>query len=253
MRPRSLARSLALALAVTPGVALADPPAAPPTSAPSPASPPAATPAPAPAAAAKPPPLPAAGKGSVAAPTAKVAKAAAQSKGAHTKASKKHKKGAKDAPLTGAPIVTYPGFRMLDGGGSRVLVAMSKKANVTETKAAGKLTYRIQGVQVPTYNNQRPLVTTFFSTPVSRAELVPRDADVDLVIDAKDTAGVVFRVVETDKGAELQVDFPKVVTDPDEKAAASAASATPAAATTTEATKAPVAPKNLENKTDTAY
>ena len=256
MRPRSLARSLALALAVSPGVAFADPPAATPASAPSPATPPPATPpaAPAPAAAAKPPPLPPAGKGNVAAPSAKASKAAHAK--AAPKAGKKHKKGAKDAALTGAPIVTYPGFRMLDGGGSRVLVALSKKVNVTETKAAGKLTYRIQGVQVPTYNNQRPLVTTFFSTPVSRAELVPRDSDVDLVIDVKDSTGVVFRVVESDKGAELQVDFPKVATDVEKADAASASTSTssPAAATTTEApTKPAVAPKSLDSKSDSAY
>lgn len=222
MRPRSVARSVALSLVVTSGVAFADPPAA--TSASAPATPPASAPA-TPAAAQKAPPAlppPANANTNKGAAPAKTAKGTS-AKTSATKGSKKHKKGSKDAAITGGPIATYPGFRMLDGGGSRVLVALSKKVNVSETKAAGKLTYRIQGVQVPTRNNQRALVTTFFSTPVSRVELVPRDSDVDLVIDAKDTAGVVFRVIESDKGAELQVDFPKVVTSADEKAEAASA------------------------------
>ncbi len=215
MRSRSLARSLALFLAVAPGVALADPPApgAPTTPAP-------ATPAPkqAPAAPKPAPPLPKAGAATPgAAPVAKPAKA--PSRGKTAAAGKKKKKGTKDAPVTG-PVATYPGFRMLDGGGSRVLVTLSKKVAVTETKAPGKLTYKIQGVQVPTRTNRLPLLTGFFATPVSRAELVEHDADVDLVIEVKDATGVTYRVVENDRGAELQVDFPKLATDPADKAPA---------------------------------
>lgn len=238
MRSRSLARSLALLLAVAPSAALADPPA--------PAPPPPATtaaPKPPPPAAKPPPPLPKAGAAPK--PAAKTAQAAPRGKTA--KVDKKKKKGAKDAPVTG-PIATYPGFRMLDGGGSRVFVTLSKKVAITETKTAGKLTYKIQGVQVPTRTNRLALVTTFFATPVSRVELVEHDADVDLVIEVKDATGAQYRIVENDRGAELQVDFPKVAADPADAAAPSdGGSAAPAAEVR------PAAPKSLDSKSDNAY
>jgi hypothetical protein len=129
-----------------------------------------------------------------------------------------------------------------------VFVTLSKKVAVTETKAEGKLTYKIQGVQVPTRTNRLPLLTGFFATPVSRAELAPHDADVDLVIEVKDATGVQYRVVESDRGAELQVDFPKVATDPADKAAPSDDTAT-----TPPAASRPAADKSLDPKAGTAY
>ena len=213
-------------LAAAPAPALADPPAASAPAAPSTAAAPAPSPAP--------PPLPAA------APAKPVTKAAAPKA-----AAKKGKKKGQEGPITG-PIATYPGFRMLDGGGSRVFVTLSKKVNVTEHKAQGRLTYRIQGVRVPARTNRLPLVTTFFSTPVSRAELVERDGDVDLVIDVRAATTAQFRIVESDKGAELQVDFPKVTTD--EPAAAAAEPAAPATAASRPATT-----KSLDTKAGTAY
>ena len=230
MRSRSLAGCLALILSVAPAVAIADPPA------PAPAKPATPPPLPKPGATAKPPPLP---------PANATAKAAPKGK---TTAAAKKKKKAKDGPVTG-PIATYPGYRMLDGGGSRVLVTLSQKVAITEHKAEGKLTYTIAGVHVPTRTNRLPLLTGFFSTPVTKAELVERDNDVDLVIDVKNAAGVTYRVVETDKGAELQVDFPKVaVADED------GVTPTPDASTTTPATSArPTSAKSIESKSDSAY
>jgi hypothetical protein len=178
-------------------------------------------------------------------PAAKPVAAQAAKPAAKTGAggAKKKKKG-DDAPTTG-PIATYPGFRMLDGGASRVLVTLSKKVKVTEHKAQGKLTYRIQGVQVPTRTNRLPLLTTFFSTPVSRAELVKREGDVDLVIELRAATTPQFRVIETDKGAELQVDFPRVATGTADAAAEKPAAAAPAGR--------PSTAKSLDSKSETAY
>jgi hypothetical protein len=230
MSPRLLtAWGLLAILAAAPAPALADPPA---TTAPaSPATAPATASAPV---ATAPASQPAAGKAAApAAPKAAPAKGPA----------KKAKKKGQDAPITG-PIATYPGFRMLDGGGSRVFVTLSKKVNVTEHKAQGKLTYRIQGVRVPARTNRLPLLTTFFSTPVSRAELVERDGDVDLVIDVRTAAAAQFRVVENDKGAELQVDFPKIAIE--EPAAAAGPAAPPPAATVSR-------PATTKSLSETAY
>lgn len=228
-----LAGCLAAALLAAPGTAPAQQP---PAGAPPAAAAPGATAAPAPKPAAPPAPK------AAAAPAPRPAAAQPAPKPA-AKARVARKKKAKDAPITG-PIATYPGFRMLDGGGSRVLVTLSKKVNVTEHKAQGKLTYRIQGVQVPTRTNRLPLLTTFFATPVSRAELVTRDGDVDLVIELRAAATPQFRVIETDKGAELQVDFPSVATA-GAGASAKAAADAPAGR--------PATPKSLDNKSETAY
>ena len=213
---------LVVLMALAPAAALADPPA---QGAPAPAAP-TPTPAPAPAAPVK---------------AAPAAPAAAKTAAKAAPAKKKKKKKDVDAPVTG-PIATYPGFRMLDGGGSRVFVTLSKKLAVTEHKAEGKLTYRIQGARVPTANNRRALITTFFSTPVSRAELVERDGDVDLVIEVRSAGAPQFRIVENDKGAELQVDFPKVATATTEDAAVEPAAAVRPAAT-----------KNIDDKSASAY
>jgi len=233
MRSRSLAGSFALFLAVAPGAALADPPA---PTAPASTAPPLPKPAPA-------QPAPTAPATSATAKTP----AKAAPKGKTAAAPKKKNKKTKDAPVTG-PIATYPGFRMLDGGGSRVFVTLSKKLSVTEHKAEGKLTYRIAGAHVPTRTNRLPLLTGFFATPVSKATLVEQDGDVDLVIDVKDAAGVTHRVVETDKGAELQVDFPKLAA----KEGDAAEGKTDDAASPASAGR-PASAKSLDSKTDTAY
>lgn len=203
----------------------------------SPAQQPPAAPATAPA---KPAPSPAP------TPAATASKVAAAPAAQPQRAPARKKKAKKVAP--GTPIASYPGFRMLDGGGSRVLVSLTKKVSVTEHKAQGKLTYRIQGVQVPTRTNRLPLITTFFSTPVSRAELVERDGDVDLVIDLRAAATPQVRMIETDRGAELQVDFPKVE--------AEGASTPPAGAGAPKADPPagrPAAAKKLDAKSETAY
>jgi hypothetical protein len=225
-----LAWCAAALLVLAPGAAAADPPAK-------------AAPA-APAAPKALPKLPAKAAPAAAKPAAAPAKAVAKRGGKGAK-----KKAAADAPVTGGPIATYPGFRMLDGGGSRVLVALSSKVSVTETKSEGKLTYHIAGVHVPTRTNKLPLLTSFFSTPVSRAELVERDSGADLVIDLRETAAPQYRVVETDKGAELQVDFPKVASEGDAKDDA----ATTSTAAAPQPTGRPATTKSLDSKSNTAY
>src|SRR5262245_4373393 len=44
------------------------------------------------------------------------------------------------------PVATYPGFKMLEDGGSRVFVEISRKVEITEHKAEGRVTYRMKGV-----------------------------------------------------------------------------------------------------------
>lgn len=112
---------------------------------------------------------------------------------------------------SGGPVATYPGFHLTDAG-SRVLVEVSRKVDVGEHKAQGRITYRLKGVAAPTRTNRLPLLTGFFpTTPVSKVQLVEASGDVDLVIDLRAQSDATYKVADTPKGGMvLQIDFPKL-------------------------------------------
>jgi hypothetical protein len=145
--------------------------------------------------------------GSSQSPAAKPSKAAPR-KQAATKARGKNK--AKKPRASGGPIAMSPGFAMLQGGKSRIFVEVSKKVDVTEHKVQGRVIYRIKGASVPLRNNRLPLLTGFFPTPVMEARLVEQDNDVALVIDLRQASDVEHRIVESESGMVVQVDFPAI-------------------------------------------
>ncbi len=121
---------------------------------------------------------------------------------------RKPKKDAQ-ASLAGRPVATFPGFRMLPAGGSRVFVQIhGGKVDVAESKAAGRLVYRLKGAGA-IQTNRFPLVTSFFATPVTQVQLVGQGNDLDMVIDLRTQTDAAYRVLETDQGMVLQVDFPR--------------------------------------------
>lgn len=123
---------------------------------------------------------------------------------------------------TGRPIATFPGFRMLPTGGSRVFVQIhGGKVDVAESKAEGRLVYRMKGTGA-IQTNRFPLVTSFFPTPVARVQLVSQGDDLDMVIDLRAPSEATYRVLETEQGSVLQVDFPPAVLPPDATQAAPA-------------------------------
>jgi hypothetical protein len=137
------------------------------------------------------------------------------------------RKAAPVRPILG-PVATYPGFRMLDGGASRVFVSVNRNVEVTEHKAEGRVTYRLKGVAAPVRTNRLPLLTNFFPTPVGRVQLVEQGADVDVVIDLRMPSSSQHRVLQQNGGILLQVDFPRPAGLP-AAAAPSAAAAPPTA------------------------
>lgn len=145
-------------------------------------------------------------------PAAKVPPApAAQSPAPQKKApraQKARKKARKAKREINGPVATFPGFRILEDGSTRVHVEISEKVPVSEHKAEGRVAYRIKGAAVPTANNLRALDTQFFDTPVARVQLVEGDEDVDLVIELKQPAQPSHRLVESEGGVVLQIDFP---------------------------------------------
>ncbi|APR81068.1 Hypothetical protein A7982_06415 [Minicystis rosea] len=112
--------------------------------------------------------------------------------------------------MAGAAIVGAPTFHRLDDGSTRISVEVDRKTDVAESRAQGRLVYRIRAAFVAERVNRLPLVTGYFATPVDRAQLTQDGPDVDLVIDLREGTTPAHRVVETPRGIVLQVDFPRV-------------------------------------------
>jgi hypothetical protein len=128
---------------------------------------------------------------------------------APAKPAKRAVRRAKKRQAVKGPVANFPAFRVLPDGSSRIHVAISQKTTVDERKAEGRLAYRIKGASVPVRTNRLPLETSFFRTPVSRATLVEvGDEDVELIIELRQPSAATYKVVDTDAGMILQVDFP---------------------------------------------
>lgn len=157
---------------------------------------------------------------------------------APTKASPRARRRTKPTAMViadGTPIATYPSFRLLDDGSSRVTVEISHKVAVTEHKAKGRVVYSLAGAAVPASNTRLGLPTGFFRTPVERVEVVGQAGAADLVIELREAVEPTYRVLDTPRGSVvLQVDFPRTVD----------ASVT----TTPDTTKRPVETKRIETK-----
>ena len=108
-----------------------------------------------------------------------------------------------------AAVATFPGFRLLPDGKSRIYVELTKAVSVDERRAAGMLVYVLHDARVPVRNNRNALITTHFSTPVGRARLLSTGPDVELLIDLRQAASATHKVVAGENGsARLEVDFP---------------------------------------------
>lgn len=135
------------------------------------------------------------------------------------------------------PIASSPSFRMLDGGVTRISLEVSRKVDVSENKAKGRVVYRLKGAQAPTRTNRLPLLTGFFVTPVDRVELVEQGDGVDMVIDLREALEPKYEVIETPRGMVLQVDFPRSSAAPEPGADASPTGEGKPAATRSTATR----------------
>jgi hypothetical protein len=151
---------------------------------------------------------PEAGAAPAATASAAAAHAAAPAK-PKGKAKGKARRHSAAAVNTTGPVATFPGFRILENGMSRVYVDLTGSVPVEEHAAQGSLTYVLKGARVLSRNNRNPLITTHFSSPVARARLVPAGGDLELVIDLRGATTPAHRIVADAGGkARLEVDFP---------------------------------------------
>ncbi len=137
------------------------------------------------------------------------------------------------APSFDGPIASSPSFRMLEGGVTRIFIEVSRKVEVSENKAKGRVVYRLKGAHAPTRTNRLPLLTGFFVTPVDRVELVEQGDGIDLVIDLREALEPRYEVIESPRGIVLQVDFPRGAATPDPRAGAASGDGSPAAVRST--------------------
>lgn len=135
----------------------------------------------------------------------------------------------------GTPIATYPSFRLLDDGSSRVTLEVTRKVAVTEHKAKGRVVYSFAGAAVTGNNTRLGLPTGFFHTPVERVEAVGQGGGVDLVIELREDVQPTYRLLDTPRGSSvIQVDFPRPAAD--------------AAAPAADAVSRPTETKHLQQK-----
>lgn len=96
----------------------------------------------------------------------------------------KGKAAGKGGKASTATVAQWPGFRMTEDGGSEIVVEFSKNpASPTEHPAAGSLSYVFKGAHVIKSNNQNPLITVHFNTPIASARLVPHKGELHLKIE----------------------------------------------------------------------
>jgi hypothetical protein len=81
-----------------------------------------------------------------------------------------------------ATVVTWPGFQMLPGGGSRFFVQTSATVSPTLNTSDGRVEIVFPNTAIHLGNSRRYLETAYFETPVVRAHLERRRNDMVLVM-----------------------------------------------------------------------
>ena len=106
--------------------------------------------------------------------------------------------------------VTWPGFIMRPDGGSRIFLQTTHQLEYTQTTKKNRTYLQFTDASIHLSNNQNPLVTIHFNTPVRRAYLKRKHKKkVDLVIEMKVAATPsITQYVDQDGYNYLIVDFP---------------------------------------------
>jgi hypothetical protein len=159
---------------------------------------------------------------------------------------------------TNGPTAVLPGFEPLDSGGSRFFVQLTQTVPVTEQRATGTITYILKGAHVNVYNNERPLMTVHFNTPVWRARLVPYGNDLHFVLELRSNVAPTWQMTPPSKDGMtfLQIDFPSGVFLPSDSPAAAfgpAATVTPTSTATVPAPTSTVGPATVPSPTPTTH
>jgi hypothetical protein len=95
-------------------------------------------------------------------------------------------------------IVTWPGFQMLPGGGSRFFVQTNAAVSAQVSTSEGRVEIVFPNTAIHLGNSRRYLETAYFETPVMRAHLERRRNDMVLVMQMR--ANVVPQISSGSEG-----------------------------------------------------
>lgn len=108
------------------------------------------------------------------------------------------------------PDALMPGFETLADGSTRLFVELSKPVAYETRAGHGTITYVLKDAHVGRRNNQNPLVTVHFNTPVTSARLLPHGRDLLFVIDLRaNVQPTVALDAGKDGGSMMRIEFPK--------------------------------------------
>jgi hypothetical protein len=115
---------------------------------------------------------------------------------------------AQPPPATATALM--PGFEMLPDGSTSLFVELTKPAAFETKPTRAVVTYVLKEAHVDRRNNQNPLVTVHFNTPVTSARLLPHGRDLWFVVDLRANVQPTATMQSTKEGAAtLRVTFPK--------------------------------------------
>jgi len=110
----------------------------------------------------------------------------------------------------GASSLALPGFETMGDGSTRLFVELSRPVAYDTKVSAAAITYVLKGASAGRRNNTNPLVTVHFNTPVTSARLVPHGHDLWFVVQlrAKVQPAVTMDAAK-DGSAVMRIDLPK--------------------------------------------
>lgn len=116
--------------------------------------------------------------------------------------------GAKKSKKPTGPAVVFSGIQMIPGGGSKIFVEITGTTKVTEGKAAGTLSYVLDGVHTDIQNHRNPLELVYHNTPVLRAKLRPSKQDTEVLLEMRADVKPKVQVVDLPGGgARVEFEF----------------------------------------------
>ncbi len=113
----------------------------------------------------------------------------------------------------GGTEAVMAGFETLADGSTRLFVELSKAVSFDSKSTGSTLTVVLKDAKVDRRNNQNPMVTVHFNTPVTSARLVPHGHDVWFVVDLRSAVQPAVTLAggdsAKDPSAFLRIAFPK--------------------------------------------
>jgi hypothetical protein len=96
--------------------------------------------------------------------------------------------------------ITWPGFTMKSDGGSRIFLQTNTPLEYSQKNKKKKITITFKKTKIFLSNNQNPLITQHFNTPLGRAYLKKHRKDAQLVLLLKQDTEVQIQQVAIEDG-----------------------------------------------------